>query len=479
MDARWNELRDIILDEQIKRDRLHKEAKELHTRANDRALTEGEQQRWDRLTAGADAAHKRMEEAREEMAGLATQQIARGAFESGDGATGAPQMFGGGQLFGRARRLIDAAARSGQLPDHAAQKVTSLVEQGPDRDRSLAARWTLAAGDDHYRSAFAKLLADPARGHLLWTGQEGEAYRTAAKVQAEMRAMSLTDTAGGFMVPLTLDPAILLSSDGSINPLRRISRVVQTVTDQWQGVSSAGATAEWKAEAAEMADASPTLGDEPIPVHFGDAFVPYSFEVGMDAVNFTSELSRVLVDAADQLMNTAYTTGTGSGQPTGVVTALAGSASEINGTGTEALDDSDPYALQNALPARFSPRAVFLSHIATANGYRAMETTNGAQAFPELRQNPPMLLGKPWYENSNMDGATNPAVTANNYVLLYGDFQHFVIVDRIGTTLEIMPHVVGTNRRPTGQRGAILWFRTGSNVVVPNAFRMLDVPTTA
>lgn len=66
-----------------------------------------------------------------------------------------------------------------------------------------------------------------------------------------------------------------------------------------------------------------------------------------------------------------------------------------------------------------------------------------------------------------------------DYVLLYGDFTNFVIVDRVGTTMELVPHLFGANQRPTGQRGALLWFRTGSDVVIPNAFRLLDVPTTA
>jgi predicted phage gp36 major capsid-like protein len=43
----------------------------------------------------------------------------------------------------------------------------------------------------------------------------------------------------------------------------------------------------------------------------------------------------------------------------------------------------------------------------------------------------------------------------------------------------VVPHLFGANRRPTGQRGALLWFRTGSNVVVPQAFRLLSVATTA
>jgi HK97 family phage major capsid protein len=162
------------------------------------------------------------------------------------------------------------------------------------------------------------------------------------------------------------------------------------------------------------------------------------------------------------------------------VTVLACTSSEINTTGTEAYDDSDPFVLQNALPARWSGNATFQGHIATMNQYRQMETTNGALLFPELRQNPPYLLGKRFYENSNMDGAINAAATANNYVLIYGDVRSgYYIVDRIGTTLEFIPNMVGANNLPTGQRGAIMWARTGAEVVIAGALRLLDIPTTA
>ncbi len=325
------------------------------------------------------------------------------------------------------------------------------------------------------------MLADPVRGHLLWSRDEQHAYRVVSEVQAEMRtAMSTTAGNGGYMLPLVLDPSIRLTNAGSNNPLRQLATVEQTTSNQWQGVTSAGATSEWKTEGSQAADGAPTIGGPSIPVFLGDSFVPYSYEVGMDATNFLEELSTVLVDSADNLMATAYTTGGGTTEPQGIVTGLAGTSSEINTTGTEAVDDSDPFALQNALGARFSANATFQSHIATANTYRQMETTNGALMFPELRQTPPMLLGKPWDENSNMDGAINAAATANNYVLIYGDVrQGFIIVDRIGSTIELIPNLVGANQRPTGQRGALLWFRTGSKVVVPAALRLLDVPTTA
>jgi HK97 family phage major capsid protein len=215
-------------------------------------------------------------------------------------------------------------------------------------------------------------------------------------------------------------------------------------------------------------------------VHLGDSFVPYSFEIGQDAENFLDELTLVLVDSADNLMADAYTTGTGSGQPQGIITGLAGTASELNGQGTEALAVTDPFDLQNELGARFSANASFQGHISTMNAYRRFETTAGSWEFPELRNNPPTLLGKPFYENSNMDSAIDPAATANNYMAVYGDIARaFYIVDRVGSTLEIISNLMGANQRPTGERGALLWFRTGSKVVNVPAARLLDIPTTA
>lgn len=378
-----------------------------------------------------------------------------------------------------AMRTLERAVADNRLGARGAELVEGLMKTGPTTSQTWTQRYAAAAGNPAYERAFMKKLADPDNGQLLWTAEESEAWRAAAAVQAEQRAMSLTDTAGGFLAPLIVDPAVQLSSAGSINPLRQISRVVQTISDSWNGITSAGVTAEWIAEAAEVADASPTLASPSIPVHKADSFLPFSFEIEGDATNFMQELGKLLVDGADQLTATAYTTGSGNGQPTGIITALVGGSSIVTSDGSEALAASDIYKVQNALPPRFQPRAVWNANLAILNTIRQFETSNGALKFPELAQNPPMLLGRAVHENSNMDGSLNTAATENNYALLYGDFTQFVIVDRVGSTLELVPHLFGSNRRPTGQRGALLWFRTGSDAVVDNAFRLLNIPTTA
>ncbi len=201
-------------------------------------------------------------------------------------------------------RTLERAVQTDRLNARGAELVEGIMSTGSAPAQSWVQRWAAATGAEAYERAFAKKLADPDNGQLTWTVKEGNAWRAVAAVQTEQRAMSLTDTAGGHLVPMTLDPAVLLTSNGSVNPLRSLARVVHTSTDAWQGVTSAGVTAE----AAEVADASPTLGSPSIPVSKGDAFVPFSFEVEGDALNFMAELSKLLMDGAEQLSATAYTT---------------------------------------------------------------------------------------------------------------------------------------------------------------------------
>lgn len=53
----------------------------------------------------------------------------------------------------------------------------------------------------------------------------------------------------------------------------------------------------------------------------------------MDAINFLQELQKVLIDGAQQLQNTASTTGVGTTEPKGVITAIVGTASVVNSAG--------------------------------------------------------------------------------------------------------------------------------------------------
>ena len=130
------------------------------------------------------------------------------------------------------------------------------------------------------------------------------------------------------------------------------------------------------------------------------------------------------------------------------------------------------YNLQNQLPPRWQANAQWAANLAIWNSLRQLETANGALKFPGLQNTPPTLLGRKANELSNMDGTIGGGA-GNDSILLYGDFSNYVITQRVGSSVELLPHLVGTNRRPTGQRGIWLWARYGADSVNDAAFRML------
>lgn len=235
-------------------------------------------------------------------------------------------------------------------------------------------------------------------------------------------------------------------------------------------MSSSGVVAEWLSEASEASDASPPLAEPSIPNYKASTFVPFSVELQGDATTLLNEVARLMNDGMTQLLNVAFTTGTGSGNPTGIVTALTGGSSVVNTGTNDTIVASDIYNVQSSLGPRYQANARWLANLGTLNLLRQFETTAGALKFPSLQNEPPTLLGRPVHELSNMGGITAGQA---NPVAVYGDWSNFVITRRVGSSLELIPHLFGSNRRPTGQRGAWLWARYGSDSVNDTAFRML------
>ena len=89
--------------------------------------------------------------------------------------------------------------------------------------------------------------------HILMTGSQDyyEGFRAYVRDPEGMAARATTVGTGslGYMLPFVLDPTIILSNDGSSNPYRRISRVEQTTSSTWNGVTSAGVNAAFGSEA--------------------------------------------------------------------------------------------------------------------------------------------------------------------------------------------------------------------------------------
>ena len=395
--------------------------------------------------------------------------------ESGDGALGLGRATE--TPAQRDRTVQDAALRAierhaGEVESGASERLEQLVR----RDRTgLDAGYIAAIADEHWRTAFGKILAHgEAMAALRMTNEERAAVQRVGSAM-ELRAMAEgTGSAGGYGVPYALDPTILLSNNGAINPIRDLASIVQVLTNEWKGVSSEGVTAEFAAEGAEAEDGTPTLAQPKITLERAHAFVPFSIEMQMDYRGLEQELAGMLTDAKALLEAEKFLSGAGhaSHEPEGVLTGLT-NTQRVQTAAEKAIAVGDVYALKEAVPARFIVDAEWAASETTYDAlWKLVAQADAAQAkIMDSRSGP--LLGRPMQVWSSMSSAVT---TSKAKPLVIGDWDMgFRIADRIGMSIELVPHLFGENGRPTGQRGVYAFWRTGSTVLIPNALRWLEV----
>jgi HK97 family phage major capsid protein len=376
------------------------------------------------------------------------------------------------KFFGRSResvvgelrtRAIDAIERMQGATDEIREAGTHIVERWDD-DEGTIAKMVLTTSKPAYMRAFAKASRNAA--HMMTTDEK-------AAVE-ECRAMSLTPSAGGYLVPFQLDPTVIITANGSNNEVRRVARNVVATGNKWNGISSGLVSWSWDAEAAEVSDDATTFAQPAIDVFMARGFVPISIEALEDEVNVTANVAELLAGGREVLEAAAFINGTGTGQPWGVVARLTGSGAEVNSATADTFAIGDVYSMHGSLPTRYRRNAAWMGNTLIYNRVRQFDTAGGAGLWTTIGNGQPdSLLGRPTIEAEDMTGTITGS--QNNRILVFGDFSNYVIADRIGMTVEFVPHLFGTtNGRPKGQRGWFAYYRTGADVVNTAAFKMLN-----
>lgn len=496
--------------------------------------TDGENERVSRLQRGAKNAEDEIDELRAEHRDLVRRhqadleaesrrdEVRRSALaspyrESGDGATalarsgsssviapratsstrkaptlmsrGTPLSYAGARLWdwngqiptsgdvlrSNARRVLEVLDEDDDVPTDANSlaRIDEIVARS-SREADDVGVWLLAASNPDWYTAFWKSLRDPTNAHLGFTERERRAANAANIARA---AMSLTDANGGLLVPQTLDPTVILTNSGITDPIRSISTVKTIATNDWSGATSAGVNAEWLGEGSEAADASPTFVQPVITPKKGAAWLFGSHEMLADS-GFAEDLPRLMADGKARLEGAALATGNvGATRPRGVVAAVAAvTASIVTSAATSAFAKGDVYNTADALRPRDASKASWIANKKIYSQVRQFDTSGGSAFWANMGMGlPSMLLGQPQYECSTMGSV----ITTGANVLLVGNFEAFYVIDRLGSQMYYEPLVKGASARPTGQAGWYFYFRTGSDVVDADAFRLLQLSTTA
>lgn len=364
-----------------------------------------------------------------------------------------------------AQQLTDTVVRATEAREIDATGAKAIMRRhGKDEQwlRHIAARST-----DVYMSAFAKMM----------TGSE------VTLSDHERAALAVgTNTQGGFLVPTTLDPTLILTSDGAVNVLRPLARNVTITTgNTWRGVTTAGSSAAFGAELSEVADGSPEIAQPTVPLYLAKAFVQASFEAFEDIDALASDVLMLFNDARVVLESAKHMTGTGSGQPTGIFTALdANTNVEIVSTTAATISATDLMAVKRAVPQRFRGRSTWVMNPYFADAIRALGTSLGNSFTGYLPDaNADRLLNTPVVESDDAPDTVTTTVRDNQIVI--GDFQNFIIADKPGSmSVEFVPLLFNTsNNLPDGRRGWLAHWRNGSDSVNDLAFRLYQDKTSA
>ena len=282
-----------------------------------------------------------------------------------------------------------------------------------------------------------------------------------------------TDTTGGFITP-DIFVAEFVQKKYLASHLRASqSRVITLKSDhnRYPKMTTAGTAAVLVTEGNAVSDGTPTVGETDFTPFMYRTLQKASMETIADA-EFTLLTDIVLPDMAQQFAaaeNGAFTTGTGSGQPQGIITGATSNG--VTAANAASITFDDIIKLFHAVPVQYRsvPTFGFMAKDAVIGVIRKIKDSQQRYIWEPATQvgDPDRILGKALYVNNSMAGA-DPVVTATK-TLLCGDFYYYWIGDRQGLDIQTAKELYLAN----GQIGYFGFARFDAHVMQAEAFAVL------
>jgi HK97 family phage major capsid protein len=315
--------------------------------------------------------------------------------------------------------------------------------------------------------------------HWLRSGRTGSLLPDAPEQRA-----ALGDTTGGaVLVPTGFEYALDIKLK-SYAGLRQAARILKTPTGNnipFPVADDTGNVGEWLPEFQAGTESEPNFSNVILTSNLlSSKYVKYSVQLEQDsAFDLVALLTELLSTRVARTSETAYLTGSGSGQPMGLQTALvAASAATVMAAGglvnsgnaadtditTIGTDDLDN--LLQALDPAYQQNAAYMGHSSTWATLRRLKDKYGRSIWDTSLAvgAPDTVWGKKYYVNQQMS-----PIGPNNISVICGDFSHFIIRDALGLTLVRYNELF----MQSYERGYQCFIRTDSQLLQPAAFAML------
>jgi len=272
--------------------------------------------------------------------------------------------------------------------------------------------------------------------------------------------------------------------------MRRNARIVPTATGNplhWPTVDDTANNGRWIAENGPVSQTNPTFADLTLYAYLSSSDqVLVSVQLMQDsAIGVESLLAELLGKRMGRLTEAAYTVGTGTTQPTGIVTSIladtspntiTATGSNLNdgvstNNGTNSIGTDDLAALVAAVDPSYRPNAIIMAHYSTLDYLKKVKDKYGRPLFvPGLdAAQQDTIFGYRYDWNAAMDATVGGVPAAGKNSVLFGDFSKYVVRDVLGMTLVRFNELFMSNH----QVGFQAFMRTDGLRIQSKAFSML------
>lgn len=271
-----------------------------------------------------------------------------------------------------------------------------------------------------------------------------------------------TGSEGGYTVP-TETARTVLDALKAFGGMREVSTVITTSAGHEMTYPTSDGTSEEGEIVGENDSAGKgdvTFGTKSLVVYkFSSKVVTVPIELLQDSsIPIESFVNGRLAQRLGRIQNKKFTVGTGSGEPTGIVTAIS-----VGKTGASGLDTSVDYdslvdLVHSVDPAyRKSPQCGLMFHDYTLRDIKKIKDEQGRPIFlPSVDvKDPATILSYPYTINQDV-----AQMAANAKSILFGDFSKYVIRDVLAILLR---RYTDSAYDEKGQVGFLAWMRSGGN----------------
>lgn len=307
--------------------------------------------------------------------------------------------------------LIEARTQAKLDAPETAAVVSTDAKERAQQEKDAFRRWMISG--EAGLSEEDRAILKPLKGYL--TDAQGRAQGVG------------TGSAGGYTVPQGFYPQ-LVEALKQFGAMFNVATIWETDSGNDVPIATVNDTAqvgELLAENVAAANQDATFAQIIAKAYkYSSKLIPVSIELLQDsAFDLDSFLPKILGERIGRIANQHFTTGTGTGQPQGVVPAAA--AGKVGTTGqTTTIIYDDFVDLYAALDPAYDPGAGFMMNKASLGKVLKIKDTQG---WPIFQMDPRIaptgsILAKPVTINQDM-----ASMAANAKSVLYGDYSKYLI----------------------------------------------------